>query len=108
MLRERFQAHGSGHWQARLLEAGIPCGPINAIDQVFADPQVLARDMLIELAHPTAEAVKLAGSPLKLSRTPVRYRAPPPLLGQHTKQVLQERLGYSPERIAALEEQGVI
>ena len=108
LLQDRFQAHTSDEWRAALLAAGIPCGPINALDQVFADPQVLARDMLVELPHPTAGRVKLAGSPLKLSRTPVRIKAPPPLLGQHTDEVLGKYLGYTPADLAKLREEGVI
>jgi formyl-CoA transferase len=108
ILHTRFRARPSAEWQAALLEAGIPCGPINAIDQVFADPQVLARDMLVELPHPTAGTVRLAGSPLKLSRTPVRIETPPPLLGEHSDEVLRTYLGYSEAEITALRQAGVI
>lgn len=108
ILRERFQSRTSAEWRAELLEAGVPCGPINAIDQVFNDAQVLAREMLVELPHPTAGSVKLTGSPLKLSRTPVRIEDPPPLLGQHTDEVLRERLGLSADDLAQLREMGVI
>jgi formyl-CoA transferase len=108
MLQERFRARTSEEWQATLLEAGIPGGPINSIDQVFSDPQVLAREMLVELPHPTAGSVKMAGSPLKLSRTPVRIVEPPPLLGQHTEEVLSEYLGYTPADLAPLRDEGVI
>jgi formyl-CoA transferase len=108
ILQERFQTRSAAEWQSELLRAGIPCGPINAIDQVFSDPQVLAREMLVELHHPTADSVRLAGSPFKLSRTPVQIEAPPPLLGQHTAEVLQQVLGYSPDEIDILKEQDVI
>ena len=108
ILQKRFQEKSSAEWRTALLEAGIPCGPINAIDQVFADPQVLARDMLLELDHPTAGTVKLAGSPLKLSRTPVRIAEAPPLLGQHTEEVLDRYLGYGPPDVAQLRAEGII
>jgi formyl-CoA transferase len=108
ILQDRFQARTVGEWQRALLGAGIPCAPINAIDQVFSDPQVLARDMLVELPHPTAGSVRLAGSPFKLSRTPVHPADAPPLLGQHTEQVLCEYLGYTPADITQLRDEGVI
>jgi len=108
MLQDRFRAHASGEWHAALLEAGIPCAPINFIDQVFSDPQVLARDMVVELPHPTAGTVRLTGSPLKLSRTPTYIKEPPPLLGQHTEEVLTKQLGYTPADLARLRDAGVI
>ncbi|HSJ57187.1 MAG TPA: CaiB/BaiF CoA-transferase family protein, partial [Anaerolineae bacterium] len=108
ILRERFQTRTLQQWEDALLAAGIPCGPINTIDQVFADPQVLARDMLVHLLHPTAGSVPTAGSPLKLSRTPVRLTAAPPLLGQHTAEVLTTYLGYTKDEIARLYKEGVL
>jgi len=108
VLQQRFRTRSSTEWHEALLAAGIPCGPINAIDQVFADAQVLARDMLVELPHPTAGTVRLTGSPLKLSRTPVRIEEPPPLLGQHTEEVLNRHLGYTEAEISHLREQGVV
>jgi len=108
ILEQRFPQQGTDYWYKLLLEAGIPCGPINSIDQVYADPQVLARDMLVEMPHPTAESIKMTGSPLKLSRTPVQMNAHPPLLGQHTEDVLREYLDYSAEEIKGLRKSGVI
>jgi crotonobetainyl-CoA:carnitine CoA-transferase CaiB-like acyl-CoA transferase len=108
ILQERFRAQTSEEWHAELLGAGIPCGPINTIDEVFSDPQVLAREMLVQLPHPTAGTVKLAASPLKLSRTPVRDNEPPPLLGQHTEEVLKRHLGYSTGDITRLRDEGAI
>lgn len=106
-LEERFRQRTSAEWEQSLLQVSVPCSPINALDQVFADPQVLARDMLVELPHPTAGNVRLVGSPLKLSRTPVCLEQPPPLLGQHTAEVLVE-LGYSQEEIDRLRDQGSV
>ena len=88
--------------------AQVPCGPINRLDQVFSDPQVLHRQMRIDLPHPLSGTVPQVVSPIKLSATPLEYRSAPPLLGQHTAQVLAERLGYDPAKIAALAERGVI
>jgi formyl-CoA transferase len=101
MLRDRFQTRTTAVWRDALLEAGIPCGPINTIDQVFADPQVSAREMMVELPHPLAGSVKLAGSPFKFSRTPVR-------LAQHTAEVLTEHLGYSPDQVGRLCDEGIV
>ncbi len=91
-----------------LEEAGIPCGPINTLDKVFSDPQVQARNMVEEIAHPKAGTVKLVATPMKLSKTPCKTRFHPPLLGEHTDEILQEKLGFSPERIQQLREKGVV
>ena len=100
----------SAHWLEGLENIGISSGPINALDQVFADGQVQARDMAIEMSHPLAgdSPVKMIGSPIKLSATPVSYRRAPPTLGQHTDAVLEELLGLDAETRAGLRERGVI
>ena len=72
--------------------AGVPCGPINDLAQVFADPQVQARGTRIRMAHPLAGEVDLVANPIRLSRTPVDYRRPPPLLGEHNAEVLTDWL----------------
>ena len=108
LLQEVFLQKESGEWLKLLGEAEIPIGPINTIDRVFADPQVLARQMLVEMGHPKIGKFKLVGSPMKLSKTPVQYRIPPPLLGEHTESVLHEVLGYDKEKIARLKEGKVI
>ncbi|MGE5252629.1 MAG: CoA transferase, partial [Planctomycetaceae bacterium] len=74
----------------------------------FADPQVLARQMLVEMSHPKIGSFKVVGSPMKLSETPVQYRIPPPLLGEHTEEVLGDILGYDRETIARFKEAKVI
>jgi formyl-CoA transferase len=89
-------------WCRMLQQAGVPCGPINSIDQVFSDVQVLHREMKVEIAHPTAGKVNLVGFPYKLSRTPAAITRHPPLLGEHTESVLTDLLGYSAEEIASL------
>ena len=108
LLQEVFLQRDSGEWLKLLGEAEIPIGPINTIDRVFADPQVLFREMLVEMEHSKVGKLKLVGSPMKLSKTPVQYRIPPPLLGEHTESVLQEVLGYDKEKIARLKEGKVI
>jgi crotonobetainyl-CoA:carnitine CoA-transferase CaiB-like acyl-CoA transferase len=102
-----MKAKPTTHWRARLQAAGIPHGPINDLQAVFADPQVQARNMVVEMAHPTAGSVKLVGSPLKLSRTPVEMKRHPPLYGEHTTQVLS-RLGYSPDELDEMSRNGDI
>ncbi len=108
LLQEVFLRNDSGEWLRLLGEAEIPVGPINTIDRVFSNPQVLARQMLVEMRHPKIGKVKVVGSPLKLSETPVQYRIPPPLLGEHTEEVLRDVLGYDKETIARLKEGQVI
>lgn len=95
-------------WLVALESITIPCGPINTLDQVFRDPQVRARNMLIELDHPLAGTLSLVGSPLKLSATPPEYRAAPPLLGEHSRQVLGELLGLDGEALDGLVRAGVV
>jgi glutaryl-CoA transferase len=98
------------YWLDGLERMGLPCGPVNTLDQVFADPQVLHREMKIMMSRPPAEGgtFPLIGNPLKLSETPVTYRRPPPRLGEHTDGVLEEFLGLSAEERAGLRERGVI
>ena len=96
-------------WMEALEAAGVPCAPVNTMDQVFADPQVQARGMQIRMPHPLAgEDVRLVGSPIRLSGTPVSYRRAPPTLGEHTDEVLAEVLDLDESERAALREDGVI
>jgi crotonobetainyl-CoA:carnitine CoA-transferase CaiB-like acyl-CoA transferase len=88
-------------WLA-LLEDKFPCGPINNFEQVFSMPHVKERGMLVNMKHPTINDLTLVGSPLKMSETPVEYRLPPPLMGEHTDFILQELLGYSSAEINKL------
>lgn len=108
ILAEMVKRKTKKEWIAELEAAGVPCGPINNLDEVFSDPQVLAREVCVTLPHPTAGEVKLVGSPMRLSETPVNYASAPPLLGQHTEQVLRELLHYSPDKIANLQAAGII
>jgi crotonobetainyl-CoA:carnitine CoA-transferase CaiB-like acyl-CoA transferase len=101
-------ARSTAEWVAALERAGVPCGPINSIDAVFADPQVGARAMRIELPHPVSGTVALVGSPLRLSETPVSYRSAPPGLSAQTAEVLMQRLGMSGEEVTRLTERGIL
>lgn len=91
-FKPAFLTRTAAEWLSVLESAGIPCGPINTLDQVFAEPQVEAREMLIEMEHPVIGRLPLVGSPLKFSKTPVEYKLPPPRLGEHTDEVLKELL----------------
>jgi len=95
-------------WVNVLQAAGVPCGPINHIDAVFADPQVQARGMRVDMAHPVAGTVSLVANPLRLSQTPVSYRLAPPTLGAHTREVLKDRLGLGDTDIDALTAKRII
>ncbi len=95
-------------WLAALEAAKVPCGAINNLAEVFADPQVQERGMVTQWAHPLKDGLRLVASPMKLSATPVRADLPPPLLGQHTQQVLREVLNYPDEKLSELKEGKVI
>ena len=95
-------------WIGALEAAGVPCGPINRLNEVFDDPQVRHRGLRIDLPHPTAGNLAQVASPIRLSATPPEYASPPPLLGQHTNEILQELLGFPEEERARLREMGVI
>ncbi len=107
IIEEFFAADVSEAWLSRLDEAGLPCGPIYRFDQLFEDPQVLHREMVVEMEHPQAGRIKTLAVPIKLSRTPGSIRTAPPLLGEHTREVLLS-LGYSDDDIEALRNDKVI
>lgn len=108
ILAEMVKTKSKKEWISELEAAGVPCGPINNLDEVFNDPQVIARGIRVELPHPTAGKAPLVASPMRLSETPVNYAGAPPLLGQHTQQVLSEVLHYSLDQIEALEKDGIV
>lgn len=94
-------------WLKILTDAGVPCGPIYTLDKIFTDPQVLHRQMLKELDHPKAGRIKVTGIPIKLSDTPGEIKTAPPVLGQHTQEILSE-LGYSDQEVEELHKEKVI
>ncbi|WP_417821817.1 CaiB/BaiF CoA transferase family protein [Terasakiella sp.] len=108
ILRERIVKDELDWWISQLETAHVPCGPINTIDRVFADPQVQARDMKVELDHPVAGKVPSVGSPLKFSNSPVEYRNAPPVLAADTKDVLESVLSLSEDEITKLTERGIV
>jgi len=106
-LNDIFKDNTTEHWVSAIVEAGVPCGPINTVSDVVANPQVLARDMVAEINHPKVPDLKVPNSPLKLSDSPSSIRRPPPSLGQHNEEIL-ETAGYSADKIAEFKERGVI
>jgi len=107
ILVEAFAKRTLDEWKVRLDAEGVPWGPVNTIDRVFADPQILARQMKIEVEHPTIGKLPMLGNPVKVAGMPEKY-APPPLRGEHTAQILRELLGYSDEEINRLRDERVI
>jgi crotonobetainyl-CoA:carnitine CoA-transferase CaiB-like acyl-CoA transferase len=101
-LKPLFAGKTTAAWIAELEAANIPCGPINSIDQVFADPQAIARGLKVTMQHSAAGPLDLVASPLRLEKTPPEYRLPPPLLGEHTDEILQRELGLDAAAIAKL------
>jgi crotonobetainyl-CoA:carnitine CoA-transferase CaiB-like acyl-CoA transferase len=108
MIAARTAARTTKDWVALLEAANVPCGPINRIGDVFADSQVQSRGMRIALDHPVGGEIPSIASPLRLSETPVSYDRAPPVLGQHTAEVLADRLGMDAAAIAALSGLGVV
>jgi crotonobetainyl-CoA:carnitine CoA-transferase CaiB-like acyl-CoA transferase len=107
-LTEIFSQRDVNDWLADMVNAGLPCGPINSIPDVFSHPQAQARNMTIESEHASAGTVKMTGFPYKLSQTPAEIHRPPPTLGQHTDEVLTSVLDYSVENVSALRNKGAI
>jgi crotonobetainyl-CoA:carnitine CoA-transferase CaiB-like acyl-CoA transferase len=108
LLEAVMKTRNKATWLSALEAAKVPCGAINTLGEVFADPQVHARGMVTTWEHPIQTGLKLVSSPIKMSQTPVRQDLPPPLLGQHTGEVLSEVLGWSPAQQASLRSKGVI
>ncbi|MGA9350957.1 MAG: CoA transferase [Anaerolineae bacterium] len=108
VLSEVFAARDADEWLAEFQRVGLPCGPINTVPDVFDHPQAQARGLALETEHPTAGQVRFTGFPYKLSQTPAEVRQPPPLLGQHTEEVLTGLLDYTAGEVARLKERGVI
>ncbi len=108
ILDELMRKKTTAEWVPALEAAGVPCGPINTLKEVFENEQVIARGLKVEIPHPTAGKVALVRSPMRFSETPIEYNTPPPLLGQHTDEVLKDVLGKSADEIAALKKAGTV
>jgi crotonobetainyl-CoA:carnitine CoA-transferase CaiB-like acyl-CoA transferase len=107
LIDQKIGADTVAAWIERLNRAGVPCGRVLDLAEVFSDPQVQAQEMALEIDHPGHGPVRMSGFPVKLSATPARLRLPAPTLGEHTDEVLRD-LGYEAQRIAALREAGII
>jgi crotonobetainyl-CoA:carnitine CoA-transferase CaiB-like acyl-CoA transferase len=108
MVSEIMLSKSTADWLELLNQRGIPCGPINNLDQVFADPQVRHRGLQLELAHPTAGRAASVANPIKLSKTAIEYKLAPPLLGQHTDEVLGRLLNLDDDALATLRAAAII
>jgi CoA:oxalate CoA-transferase len=108
ILAERFMTKTAEEWQPMFDKAGIPSGPINTVDKVVANEQVLARDMILEVEHPVAGTTRIPGIPIKLSRTPGEIRMAAPVLGADTEKLLSQYLGLTSDQVAELREKQVI
>lgn len=107
-LKETFKKKPLSEWIVTLEAADVPCGPVNSIEDVFRDKQVLHRKMLLEIDDPVIGKIKQIGTPIRLSETPVIYRTPPPELGQHTEELLSKLVGLSKEQIMALKKSRIV
>jgi crotonobetainyl-CoA:carnitine CoA-transferase CaiB-like acyl-CoA transferase len=108
LLGEVFRARTMREWLDALERGGVPCGPINTIAEVFADPQVQARGMRLELPHPTLGSVPSVANPIKYSATPISYRSAPPTLGADTDEVLRDILDIAPAEIERMRKAGIV
>ncbi len=108
ILADKFLQQDTGHWLEKLTACGVPVGPINNIDDIFSAPYAEERQLVRKLEHPVAGRVPTVANPVRFSATPVHYRYPAPMLGQHTAEILENDLRYSPEEIAALSRDGAI
>ena len=108
ILQGIFAARTMRDWLESLERAGVPCGPINTVADVFADPQVQARGLRIDLPHPAIGTVPSVANPIKYSATPISYSSAPPMLGADTDEILREMIGVPPEEIARLRKAGIV
>ena len=107
LLVERLKTRPAAEWLSKLKEAGVPCGGVRDLDQLFSDPQIIERAMVVALDHPAAGLIQQLGVPIKLGDTPGAVRTPPPLLGEHTEAILKE-IGKSIEEVEALKQSGAV
>jgi crotonobetainyl-CoA:carnitine CoA-transferase CaiB-like acyl-CoA transferase len=108
IVAARLEGQSRSHWIERLTAAGVPCGSVRNLKELFDDPQIAARSMVEEVEHSTLGPLRVLGTPLKLSGSPPSIRSAPPTLGQHTDDILTGELGYGPEQIAELRAKGIV
>ena len=108
MISERLATRTAAEWLAAIEAAGVPCGPINDLSQVFADPQVRHRRMQVTAPHAAAGEVTMVANPIKFSATPISHDRAPPLLGEHTEEVLRVVLGLESGAIEGLRKRGAL
>jgi crotonobetainyl-CoA:carnitine CoA-transferase CaiB-like acyl-CoA transferase len=102
ILMPIFRSRPKREWIDAIGGAGVPCGPVNELDEVFAEEQLKAREMVVPMPHPQRSQMPLIANPIRMSDTPVQYRLRPPALGEHTNEVLGDLLGYGEEQLAQL------
>jgi formyl-CoA transferase len=107
-IAARLREHSRAHWIERLTAAGVPCGSVRDLHEVFTDPQLAAREMIATIDHARIGALRLLGGPVKLSDTPARAPAAPPTLGEHTDAVLLQECGMTREAVAGLRARGIV
>ena len=108
ILAQIMRQRSTDQWVAALEDIGVPCGPVNTVDKVASDPQVLAREMIVEVEHEKTGTIGIPGVPIKLSKTPGRVDAPAPNLGEHSEEILSELLGMQTDEVHRLKQQGVV
>ena len=108
ILAQIMRQRSTDQWVAALEDIGVPCGPVNTVDKVASDPQVLAREMIVEVDHEKTGTIGIPGVPIKLSKTPGRVDAPAPNLGEHSEEILSELLGMQTDEVHRLKQQGVV
>jgi crotonobetainyl-CoA:carnitine CoA-transferase CaiB-like acyl-CoA transferase len=101
LLQEKFDLQPTATWLEQFARAGIPAGPVNTVPEALSDAQTLARSLIVQIEHPSLHHIRSIANPIRFSDTPITYRLPPPLLGEHTAQILQE-LGYSRDEVASI------
>jgi crotonobetainyl-CoA:carnitine CoA-transferase CaiB-like acyl-CoA transferase len=107
LVNEKIGREPVAHWIEQLNKAGVPCGKVNTLADVFDDPQVRAQEMMLEIEHSGAGNVRMTGFPVKLSATPAQLRLPSPRLGEHNEEILSQ-LGYSTEQIIGLQKSRIV
>jgi CoA:oxalate CoA-transferase len=107
-VTEALKSKTTAEWVDLMIREDIPCGPVNSVPQLAADPHTLAREMIAEVEHSKAGNLKVVNNPIKLSRTPVKLEKANPELGENTEEILASLLGYSPEKIAGLKSEKAI